>query len=126
MANYGPEQRDMSIELVLERAFPFCKYGHKVFVMWTCPECGDRVTATKKITYGYQPGDTKPTMAVPFYHRHGERIPGVNCNTSVDTSKYKFGYHVEIVGELAGLFEDNDTNMTFAEMTEDEKRSTSR
>ena len=83
---YPPRDGDLPIDKIAERAIPLLRAGHAVYLKWSCPACGNRVTATEPLRLV----DNRVAVKMEYEHDyHG-------CNHVVDTETYIFGMTVLI------------------------------
>ena len=77
MATYN----DFEIEEMLPKIDELIRSGVLVYLKWTCPKCGERVTANEPNTYrtqGYQ---------------HEERLDGIICGEWYYGTKFNYLVH---------------------------------
>ena len=81
---------------------------------WTCPLCGERVTATdplKLIDHPGFPGHNVKMVAFPPGYRHDERHDGKLCGQLVDIRLYKFNYVlITGTGDMSWIKESESKN----------------
>jgi hypothetical protein len=83
---YGPRDSDLDYQAATLLLYPHVVAGTRVFIKWTCPACGERVTAD-------DPMRLHPTGQLvwrPVY-QHTERDDGSPCGHTVDVYTYRFG-----------------------------------
>lgn len=102
---YPPRSGDLSFQELSQRAYPLVKMGHIVFVKWTCPDCGERVTSDTPLYLVKHEG--RECVAFPPGYNHTEKDDHTNCGRLVRIHEHKFGFTVIATNDpmkLRGLF----------------------
>ena len=96
---YPPRKDDIDAQELCNLVGPLIDHGDKVYIKWTCPACGERVTATDQLQTikGY---DSKPAVLLHQYYRHDEKANGAPCGESVTAQTGRFG--ILVVSTLDG------------------------
>lgn len=100
---YEPLKNDGDFSQIATPIFESMKLGYVVLMKWTCPGCGERVTADEPLKLMVYEG--RQVVAFPPGYIHTEKDDHTPCGESVDTQKYRFGFTLIMgSGDMSWLF----------------------
>lgn len=83
---YTPRDSDLSYQVATLLLHPEVANGTQVYIKWTCPSCGERVTSDDPM----QLAQTGQLIWRPGY-QHTTRDDGTPCGHTVDVRTWLFG-----------------------------------
>lgn len=92
---YGPNEKDGTFTQIANPIYAQLTAGNVVFLKWTCPACGERVTSSeplKLVDHPEFPDGSKKVVAFPPGYTHTEKDDGSPCGHLVDIRTYRFNF----------------------------------
>lgn len=93
---YTPRDGDATYQQIAQPIYNHIMSGSIIFLKWTCPKCGERVTSSQPlqlIDHPEFPGQRK-VVAFPPGYTHDEKDDGSPCGELVSIHTYRFNYAI--------------------------------
>lgn len=102
---FSPREEDATITEMAQVIYERMNMGCLIYLKWTCPACGERVTSTSPLTLTDHPEfPGYKIVAFPPGYRHDEKDDGSPCGHLINIREYRFNYTVIIgTGDMSWL-----------------------
>lgn len=107
--NHLPREGDLPLTELASQVAPLIEEGHAIFLKWTCPACGERVTSSDPLSIVTHPVTHLPCVALHALYKHSEKDDGTACDCIIPAAGSRFGYTV-VTGDIDWLLDALKTN----------------